>query len=110
MKSSICTGAEILMEKLGVAIDEVGQVLIAGAFGNYIDLESAITLGLIPQSDLSRVHLVGNAAGTGAVKALLSRKHLDRCYTIAKQAGFVELANHPAFQNKFVSNLSFRDQ
>lgn len=105
VKSSIHTGAEILMEKMGVK--EVDQVLIAGAFGNFIDLESAVTIGLIPQSDLSLIHLVGNAAGTGAVKALLSQKHLERCYSVAKSAGFVELANHPQFQDKFVKNLSF---
>lgn len=109
VKSSIYTGAEILMEKIGIQTDEVDQVLIAGAFGNYIDLESAVTIGLIPQADLSRVHPVGNAAGTGAVKALLSQKHLERCYSVAKNAGFVELANHPQFQDKFVSNLLFRE-
>lgn len=108
VKSSICTGAEILMESIGVAMDEVEQVLIAGAFGNYIDLESAIAIGLIPQSDPSVVHPVGNAAGVGAVKALLSKKHLERCYSVANKAGFIELANHPKFQMKFVQNLSFR--
>lgn len=108
VKSSIYTGAEILLEEIGVKFDEVDQVLIAGAFGNYIDLESAVTLGLIPQSDLSLVHPVGNAAGTGAVKALLSQKHLERCWSVAQNARFVELANHPQFQDMFVSNLAFK--
>jgi len=108
VKSSLCTGAEILMETIGLAVEEVDQVLIAGAFGNYIDLDSAVAIGLIPQSDLSLVHPVGNAAGAGAVKALLSQKHLERCNSAAKKAVFIELANHPKFQEKFVQNLSLR--
>lgn len=107
VKSSICTGAEILMENIGVKPEEIEQVLIAGAFGNYIDLDSAVAIGLIPQSDLKKIHPVGNAAGAGAVKALLSEGHLARCYAIAGKAEFVELANHPAFQEKFVENLAF---
>ncbi|MDT3699869.1 MAG: ASKHA domain-containing protein [Thermincola sp.] len=107
VKSSIRTGAEILMENIGVAVHEVQQVLIAGAFGNYIDLDSALAIGLIPQTELSVVHPVGNAAGAGAVKALLSKRHLDRCYAVAKKAGFIELANHPKFRDKFMKNLSF---
>lgn len=107
VKSSICTGAEVLMETLGVAQDDIEQVLIAGAFGNYIDIDSAIAIGLIPQVERQKIHPVGNAAGAGAVKVLLSEKYLERCYSIAKEAEFVELANNPGFQSRFIKNLSF---
>lgn len=107
VKSSIFTGSQILMESFGVDPYEVEQVLIAGAFGNYIDLDSALAIGLIPRTGREKINPVGNAAGAGAVKALLSEKYLQRCCTISSQAGFIELANHKEFQRRFIRNLSF---
>ncbi|MBR5910028.1 MAG: DUF4445 domain-containing protein, partial [Schwartzia sp.] len=60
-KAALYVGAEYLMEKLGV--DHVDEVILAGAFGSYIDKESAMAIGMFPDCDLSRVHAVGNAAG-----------------------------------------------
>lgn len=107
VKSSIFTGVEILMENFGITFEEIQQVLIAGAFGNNLDLDSALAIGLVPSADRGKIIPVGNAAGTGAVKAMLSVRILDRCHTIARKAKFIELANHPGFQKKFITNLSF---
>ncbi len=107
VKSSICTGSQILMEMLGVTPNEVEQVLIAGAFGSYIDLDSALTIGLLPSIQRSKVRAVGNAAGEGAAKVLMSENYLTRCQSIAGQATFIELANHEGFQSKFIENLNF---
>lgn len=107
VKSSICTGAQILMESFGVTSGQVDQVLIAGAFGNYIDIDSALAIGLLPRIDRRKIHPVGNAAGAGAVKALMSQSHLRRCYKVSGQAAFIELANHQEFQKRFIKNLSF---
>lgn len=107
VKSSICTGAQILLETLGLEPALVDEVLVAGAFGNYIDIDSALTIGLFPVNDRGKIRPVGNAAGTGAVKAILSRECLDRCSRVAEEAVFIELANHPEFQQRFLRNLSF---
>lgn len=107
VKSSICTGSEILMEGLGVSPEEVEQVFIAGAFGSFIDLDSALAIGLIPVKERQKVRSVGNAAGEGAAKALLSEYNINRCKAIADKAGFIELANHPHFQEIFLKNLEF---
>ena len=109
VKSSIFTGVEILMENLGIAFEEIEQVLIAGAFGNHLDLDSALAIGLVPSTDRDKIIPVGNAAGTGAVKALLSVRILERCHSIASNAKFIELATHPKFQKKFITNLSFSE-
>lgn len=107
VKSSIFTGVEILMESYGIAFEEIEQVLIAGAFGNHLDLESALAIGLVPFADRKKIIPVGNAAGTGAVKAILSERIMERCRSISSKAKFIELANHPGFQKKFIRNLSF---
>ena len=107
VKSSIFTGVEILMENYGIMFEEIKQVLIAGAFGNNLDLDSALAIGLVPIIDRNKIIPVGNAAGTGAVKAMLSVRILERCGSISHGAKFIELANHPGFQKKFIKNLSF---
>ena len=107
VKSSICTGVQILAEKLGVAIDKIEQILIAGAFGNYIDINSALAIGLLPKVSLAIVKSVGNAAGEGSAKALMSEVYLNRCFKLVEKVTFIELANDNEFQKKFIENLSF---
>lgn len=107
VKSSICTGAQILMQALGVNPEDIAQVFIAGAFGSFVDLDSALAIGLLPVQERNKIRSVGNAAGEGAAKALLSKKHIQRCRAIAEKAEFIELANHPQFQKNFIKNLAF---
>lgn len=95
------------MENLGITSEDIDHVYIAGAFGNYIDLDSSFVIGLVPLIDRQKIKTVGNAAGTGAIKALLSDEYLDRSFIIANQAVFIELASHHSFQRKFINSLSF---
>ena len=95
----------MLMDK---AAPESGiPVFLAGAFGNYIDIESAITIGLLPGFMPKQVRSVGNAAGTGAVGVLLSQPKLARCLHIVNEINYVELAADPNFQKQFLANLNF---
>lgn len=107
VKSSIFTGVEILMENFGITFGEIEQILIAGAFGNHLDLDSALAIGLVPPTNRKKIIPVGNAAGTGTVKAMLSEHIMERCRLIMSKAKFIELANHPEFQKRFIRNLSF---
>lgn len=66
-------GTQILLEANGHSEEEIQEVMIAGAFGTYIDIESAVTLGMLPVIPLNRFRQFGNAAGTGARMALASR-------------------------------------
>ncbi len=104
-KAAICTGIEILLDKAGALSSP--QVLLAGAFGNYIDIDSALAIGLLPGVCREQIKPVGNAAGTGAVRALISREILARCERIAGEVAFVELAAQPDFQKMFLANLDF---
>lgn len=106
-KSAICTGIMMLAQKLGVKICDIKEVLLAGAFGNYMDPESACKIGLIPSELQSKIKMIGNAAGEGAKLAVLSYPEFLRAQKIADKADFVELASEKDFQDMFVDNLEF---
>ncbi|HBX24174.1 MAG TPA: ferredoxin [Desulfotomaculum sp.] len=104
-KAALYVGAKYLMEKLGV--DKVDSVTLAGAFGNYIDRESAMVIGMFPDCDLTRVVAVGNAAGDGAKLALLNKNKRVEARQVAQMAEFVETAIEPDFQSRFVAAMGF---
>jgi uncharacterized 2Fe-2S/4Fe-4S cluster protein (DUF4445 family) len=68
-KAAIRTGQETLLQVAGLTHDDIDEVLIAGAFGTYLDIHSAIRLGMFPSLPLARFRQVGNAAGAGAPDA-----------------------------------------
>jgi uncharacterized 2Fe-2S/4Fe-4S cluster protein (DUF4445 family) len=92
------------MDEMGV--DRVDSVLLAGAFGSYIDVKYAMVLGMIPDCDLARVRSVGNAAGTGARIALLSAAARTEIETVVRRVEKVETAIAPNFQDYFVAAMN----
>lgn len=106
-KGAIKAGIEILMRKLSIKLDGVSEVLMAGAFGNYIRKENAIRLGLIPNFPLEKVKFIGNAAAAGAKMALMSKEAREEAIRISTFAEYVELATDPNFQNEFMDAMTF---
>jgi len=106
-KGAIKAGVEILMRRLGIKLEDVSEVLLAGAFGNYIKKENAIRLGLIPNFPLDKVHFIGNAAAAGAKMALMSKEAREEAIRISKSTEYVELATDPNFQNEFMDAMMF---
>jgi len=104
-KAAIYTGASILMKRLGV--EEVDRVILAGAFGSYVDPESAMAIGLFPKCDLENVKAVGNAAGYGARMALLSKAMRMEAARIARAVKYVELTTDPDFETMFIASTRF---
>ena len=103
-KAALYVGAQYLMERLGV--DHVDEVILAGAFGSYIDKESAMAIGMFPDCDISRVHAVGNAAGDGARIALLDAEKRREAAKAARRVEFIETAAEPDFQKKFMDAIA----
>jgi uncharacterized 2Fe-2S/4Fe-4S cluster protein (DUF4445 family) len=101
-KAAMYTGATILMKKLGITNEDIKRVFIAGAFGNYIDPENARTIGMYPDVPLERIWFVGNAAGSGARLALISRKTRQEAEIISNRVRYFELAADPSFQDEFL--------
>lgn len=106
-KGALWAGIRILMRAMGIQSQEIAEIFLAGAFGNYVKPESAIRIGLMPAFEKRRIKPVGNAAGTGAKMALLSLKEREEASRIAQKIEYIELAKHPDFQNEFIQGMSF---
>jgi uncharacterized 2Fe-2S/4Fe-4S cluster protein (DUF4445 family) len=104
-KGAMYSGAKIMMNKLGVT--KLDRVILAGAFGSYIDKMSAAVIGLFPDCDPERVYAVGNAAGDGARMALLDLDKRDEADLHARRVEYVELTVAPDFNRIFPMALAF---
>lgn len=105
-KAAMYAGTSILMETKGITIEDIDRILIAGAFGSYIDVENAMTIGLFPEAPLEKVKSVGNAAGTGARMSLISKEKRQEEKEILRKLRYVELATHSTFQDQFVDAMN----
>jgi uncharacterized 2Fe-2S/4Fe-4S cluster protein (DUF4445 family) len=106
-KGAIASGVAMLLHVAGLAIADLDELLLAGGFGNYVSIPSAVRIGLIPALPVERVRYVGNAAALGAQLALLSeaeRRHADE---VARRIEHVSLAAHPDFEQIFVDAMNF---
>ncbi len=104
-KAALYAGTRLLMDHAGV--DAVDDIRLAGAFGSQIDPVHAMVLGLIPDCDLDHVKAAGNAAGTGALIALLSVAARREIEAVVRRVDKVETAVEPRFQDHFVAALAF---
>jgi uncharacterized 2Fe-2S/4Fe-4S cluster protein (DUF4445 family) len=100
-KAAIRLGIRALVEAEGLTENDLKKVIIAGAFGTFINVKSAITIGMLPDLPLERFTQVGNAAGTGARLALISKTERKKANEIARQDDYIELAKIPNFNRKF---------
>ncbi|MHC1611608.1 MAG: ASKHA domain-containing protein [Candidatus Methanospirareceae archaeon] len=108
-KTAVAVGIKTLMERYGVAIDEIDCVYLAGAFGYFINVENAMRIGLLPAIEVKKVNKVGNAAVEGARQALISRRKREDAERIAKRIEHVRLEDEEDFMEKFVSELYFQN-
>ena len=104
-KAALYAGVRLLMDQLGV--DAVDEIRLAGAFGSQIDPTHAMILGLIPDCDLANVRSAGNAAGTGALIALLSGAARAEIEDVVRRVEKIETAVEPRFQEHFVEAMAF---
>lgn len=100
-KAAIRMGIQVLVEHEGIAEEDIQKIIIAGAFGTFIDVKSAITIGMLPNLPLERFEQVGNAAGTGSRMALISKTARKQANQLASQIGYIELAKAPGFNVRF---------
>jgi len=103
-KAALYAGVRLLMNHLGV--DKVDRIRLAGAFGAQIDVKYAMVLGMIPDCDLENVSSAGNAAGTGAVMALLNVDSRSQIETQVRRVEKIETAVEPSFQEHFVRAMA----
>jgi uncharacterized 2Fe-2S/4Fe-4S cluster protein (DUF4445 family) len=106
-KGAIAAGVRVVLQATGTDQDSVEEVIVAGAFGTYLNLDSALDIGLLPRLPRARYRQVGNAAGAGAKATLLSLTERDRARRIAEHVNYVELTTFPGFQREFARSMLF---
>jgi uncharacterized 2Fe-2S/4Fe-4S cluster protein (DUF4445 family) len=105
-KGAMRAGMRILLNKAGLTEADLEGVVVAGAFGTYIDVGSAVTIGMFPPLSPDRFQQVGNAAGMGARLALLSTAQRSRALEIARRAEYIELTNEQSFSTEFARAMA----
>jgi len=109
-KGAIRSGMNILMARAGLTPENIDRVVIAGAFGSYMDPAAAIALGMFPRLPLERFTQVGNAAGAGAKAILVSGEQRRRAEQLAREVDYIELAVEPDFHQQFAHGMKFNQQ
>ncbi len=104
-KGAVRAGISILLKEYGIGEDDIEEILLAGAFGSFINPASARAIGLVPPLPLQRITAVGNAAGQGAIMALLSTSQRDESSAIARRVEYVELSSRPDFMQQFMEDM-----
>jgi uncharacterized 2Fe-2S/4Fe-4S cluster protein (DUF4445 family) len=107
-KSAIRTGVQLLLREAGLDETQIERFVIAGAFGAYIDVDSAVAIGLLPELPRERFTQVGNAAGLGVQQMLASTERRARAAALAAECRYVELSSRSDFQKTFLHHIGFR--
>jgi len=104
-KGALRAGIDLLCRSNG--LNRPQRILLAGAFGSFIDREDALKIGMFPDMPVEAIEVVGNAAGAGAVQALLDPARFEQARRLARTTAVLDLAGHPDFQTTFVGALGF---
>lgn len=102
-KAAIFAGINILVKSLNLKFSDLSRIYLAGGFGNYLDKENAIIMGLIPDIDRERVQFVGNTSILGAKMTLLSQEALNMTYEIVRKITYYDLITYPNYMEEFMS-------
>lgn len=106
-KSSIYSGCMSLIKAVNLNLDEIDEIVISGAFGNYIDIDNSMYIGLIPTVSKSKINNIGNGAGKGVSLYILNEDMKNKCDEIIKNSTHYELANDAQFVESYINNMNF---
>ncbi|QJA06626.1 DUF4445 domain-containing protein [Thermosulfurimonas marina] len=104
-KGAMFAGYQTLLESVGLSVEAVERVILAGNFGSYLDLEQAITIGLLPDLPRDRFFFVGNSSLLGARLMALSRQMREKAAEVARMMTHFELSAHPGYMDYYMSAL-----
>jgi uncharacterized 2Fe-2S/4Fe-4S cluster protein (DUF4445 family) len=109
-KAAVAAGVHTLLEYCNLGIEDLSEVVIAGGFGSYIDIDHAQRIGLIVPVDRNIIKSVGNAAGKGAVMMLLDPESHDRIDAIARGSHYIELSGSAVFMEHYIDQMAFESK
>ena len=104
-KAAIYSACDCMLSNAGITLANVKNILIAGGFGRFIDLEDAVRIGLFPDIGRSHFTYLGNTSLAGATLALLSKKYRDELRTLPDRMTYIELSNDPRYMDSYVAAL-----
>ncbi len=104
-KAAVYAGIQILLQEVGMKIEDVEEILIAGAFGRYLEIDKAIIIGLLPDVDTEKIKFVGNGSLLGSYLMALSKNLIKEADRIANMMTYLELSVNPRFMEQYVSAL-----
>ncbi|MBQ2085102.1 MAG: DUF4445 domain-containing protein, partial [Oscillospiraceae bacterium] len=108
-KGAICAGVQLMAGQLGKQVQDIKRVLLAGAFGSFMDPDSACRIGLLPEELKGRITAVGNAAGSGAKLLACDKAEIQRTQELRSKIEFLELASLKEFSGTFARAMNFRE-
>jgi len=100
-KSSVCSAVSILLKKMFLTVYDIKRVYVCGAFGNYLNLNSAMTIGMIPEFTNASIEYIGNGSLGGAILTLLSKDYRVEAERVAKLLASIELLLDPDFMDEY---------
>ncbi len=109
-KGAIQAGLQVMLEHTGTPREAVQEVIVAGAFGSFLNIENAIRIGLFPDLPNAQYRQVGNAAALGAKWILISREARARAVDIARRTHYLELTTYPKFNRQFARAMMFPEK
>lgn len=104
-KAAIFAGISILLDSVAVSLEDIEEIYIAGAFGKYLEVEKAVTIGLLPDLDCDKFIFIGNGSLWGAHMVALSREGRDEVRGVARRMTYLDLSTNPRFMDGYVSAL-----
>jgi len=102
-KGAIYAAANVLLRSLGMSWNDLDSIMLAGSFGDKIDKENAVRIGLLPDVPREKIRFVGNTSLRGAVMAAVSENEFERAQAIARGMTYFELSTHPDYMEEFVA-------
>lgn len=106
-KGSIAAGINTLIKESGYKLDDIKHVYIAGGFGSYINKESALDIGLLPEGLRGKIRSVGNSCGGGVIRCALNKDELAKTETIRNHCEYIELSSNQSFQEEYMLSMYF---
>jgi len=106
-KGAIYAATMILIKKIGVRFEDIKKIYIAGGFGTYMDMEKAITIGLLPDLPREKFTFVGNSSLIGAREILLSYETMKKAEEVARKLTYLELSVEPMYMDEYIASLFF---
>jgi len=106
-KAAIAAGLEVLLAEAGLTIQDIERLDLAGGFGNYLNAEQAIRIGLLPASLYGRIRSVGNSSGLGASLCLLNDKKRRQADQVCQHVRYIELSGDRRFNNAYIDAMLF---